>query len=265
MKKGLSILLHVTILSCALTACSQTPTAQAPKVRATTVEADTLIIGTDSLPYLLYTNCYPDENEPLPLIIFFHGAGERGRDNQRQLIHSGEYFLADSIRERYSYRFFVPQCPVTDRWVNTDWKLPEHTMPVEPTTPMRMVNLLIDSLIDAKVVDLDCIYAAGLSMGGFGVWDLLQRRPELCAAAVPMCGGGDPAFAPRLTNIALRIYHGALDKAVMPQRSQQMYDAIVKAGGKKAQFTMYPDIAHPCWDRPFQNEATIDWLFLQKK
>jgi len=265
MKKIFSILLCVSVLYCLWVAAMQTLAAQTQRIRTTTIKADTLIVGADSLPYLLFTNCYPDENGPLPLIIFFHGAGERGSDNHRQLVHSSEYFLADSVCDRYSFRFFAPQCPVYERWVNTDWKLPAHTMPIEPTVSMKMSILLIDSMIKSNIVDTNRVYAAGLSMGGFGVWDLLQRRPNLCAAAVPMCGGGDPSFAPRLTDVALRIYHGALDKLVMPVRSQQMYDAIVKAGGTKARFTMYPDLGHGCWNRPFQQDDTIDWLFLQRK
>lgn len=266
MKRFSIFLLFVFALSCTCLSCHENQAeAAAPPKRVITVEADTLVQGNDSLPYLLYTVRFEDEQEPLPLIIFFHGAGERGNDNQRQLIHCKDAFLADSITQRHSYRLFIPQCPVGYRWVETDWKLPEHTMPKEPSIPMRMANYLIDSLIGSGTIDTNRIYTAGLSMGGFGVWDLLQRRPNLCAAAIPMCGGGDPAYAPQLTQVALRIYHGALDKAVMPQRSQQMYDAIVKAGGKKAKLTMYPDIAHPCWDRPFEKEAAIDWMFLQTK
>lgn len=225
---------------------------------------DTLIWGNDTLPYLTYS---PEDTVggPLPLVIFLHGAGERGQDNRAQLTHCIRYFMADSIREKHAFRLLVPQCGKQYRWVETDWRLSEHRMPETPSHPMQALTHLIDSMILIGEVDTSRIYAMGISMGGFGVWDLLQRRPELCAAAVSICGGGDETLAPQLTHIPVCIFHGANDKLVMPQRSKNMYEQIVGAGGKNASLTLYPGIGHCCWNLPFEKEEIIGWLFQQQK
>lgn len=226
---------------------------------------DTLFYQNDTLPYLIYNGDLEADTADLPLVIFLHGAGERGYDNQRQLIHCTRFFMTDSIRSKYAFRMLVPQCGKAYRWVETDWTLSSHQMPEIPSSPMNALLHLIDSLIDNCHIDTTRIYILGISMGGFGVWDILQRRPELFAAAVPMCGGGDDAIAERLIDIPIRIFHGSKDKLVIPQRSINMFNHIRAAGGQKAELTLYPDLGHACWNRPFENGEVIQWLFQQKK
>ena len=160
-------------------------------------EAHRHIEGNDTLPYRLYRSQKADTTmEALPLVIFLHGAGERGNDNYMQLKHCIKYFLDDTVTGRYPFLLMVPQCPNERRWVNTDWSLPEHTMDSVPTAELSGVMAVLDSLIACGAVDSTRVYICGISMGGFGTWDALQRWPEKFAAAIAICGG-ETLHAPR--------------------------------------------------------------------
>lgn len=226
---------------------------------------DTLVVEGDSLPYLMYNPGDQRDTSRLPLVIFLHGSGERGRDNLLPLTHCIRFFMDDTVRSQYAFRMIVPQCGLDDRWVETDWDLSSHRMPKEPSRPMKVLFHLIDSLLSTPSIDANRIYVLGISMGGYGVWDLIQRRPELCAAAVPMCGGGDTTLAATLTDIPIWIFHGAKDGLVKPERSAQMYLSIRQAGGKKVHFNLFQDLGHICWNRPFEQCGVIPWLFRQQK
>ena len=224
------------------------------------------IEGNDTLPYRLYRSVKADTmTEALPLVIFLHGAGERGNDNRMQLKHCVRFFFNDSVTGRYSFLLLVPQCPDERRWVNTDWSLPEHTMESEPTAELRSVMAMLDSLVDSGSVDPTRVYICGISMGGFGVWDALQRWPEKFAAAIPICGGGDPACAHAMKNIPVYIFHGLLDEVVMPSRSIQMYDALMEAGNEEAVLITFPELGHECWDKAFSTHGLFGWMFGKRK
>ena len=229
-------------------------------------EAGRHIEGNDTLPYRLYRSVKADTmTEALPLVIFLHGSGERGNDNRMQLKHCIRFFLNDTVTGRYPFLLMVPQCPNERRWVNTDWSLPEHTMESKPTAELRGVMAVLDSLVDSGTVDPTRVYICGISMGGFGVWDALQRWPEKFAAAVPICGGGDPAFAHAMKDIPVYIFHGLLDEIVMPSRSIQMYDALREAGNEEVVLITYPELGHACWDEAFSTRGLFGWLFGKKR
>ncbi len=200
-----------------------------------------------------------------PLIIFLHGAGERGNDNHSQLTHGVGHFMTDSIREKYHFELIVPQCPEDERWVETDWTKPSHVMSPQPSVIMQCLFNLIDSIVATDSIDPDRIYITGLSMGGFGTWDAIQRRPFFFAAAAPVCGGGDEKQASQLVSIPIRIYHGKLDHLVIPARSINMYNAIRAAGGTMAELTLFPDLGHLCWEKVYSDPSFYQWLFKQKK
>ena len=224
------------------------------------------IEGNDTLPYRLYRSQKADTmTEVLPMAIFLHGAGERGNDNCMQLKHCIKYFLDDSVTSRYPFLLMVPQCPNERRWVNTDWSLPEHTMDSIPTAELRGVMTVLDSLIECGAVDSTRVYICGISMGGFGTWDAMQRWPEKFAAAIAICGGGDPAYAESMKAIPIYIFHGLQDGVVMPSRSIQMYDALRKAGNTGAILVTYPELGHGCWDEAFSTPGLFMWLFGKKK
>ena len=224
------------------------------------------IENNDTLPFLLYCSEKADSTDAaLPLVVFLHGAGERGNNNTDQLRHCIHYFLDDTITTRYPFLLIAPQCPAEQRWVNTDWKLLEHEMEREPTAQMRGVFAVIDSLVACGDVDATRVYICGISMGGFGVWDALQRHPEKFAAAIAICGGGDPHYASRMKDVPVYIFHGQCDKLVKPSRSQQMFEALQAAGNTEAVYVSYHDLGHLCWDRAFSTPGLFKWLFSKKK
>ena len=229
-------------------------------------EAHHHVEGNDTLPYRLYRSQRADTmTEALPLVIFLHGAGERGNDNFMQLKHCIRFFLDDSVTGRYPFLLMVPQCPNEKRWVNTDWTLPEHQMESEPTNELRGVMAVLDSLVDCRAVDASQVYICGISMGGYGVWDALQRWPEKCAAAIAICGGGDPAYAHSMKDVPVYVFHGLHDSIVMHSRSVQMYDALRNAGNEEAILVTYPELGHGCWDEAFSTPGLFKWLFGKKK
>ena len=102
-------------------------------------------------------------------------------------------------------------------------------------------------------------------MGGFGTWDALQRHPEKFAAAIPICGGGDPAYVDAMKVIPVYIFHGMLDGVVMPSRSIQMYNALKEVGNNEAILVTYPELYHGCWDEAFATPGLFQWLFEKKR
>lgn len=224
------------------------------------------IEDNDTLPYRLYRSQKADSmSEALPLVIFLHGAGERGNDNCMQLKHCIRFFLNDTVTGCYPFLLMVPQCPNERRWANTDWSLPEHTMNSVPTAELRGVLAVLDSLIDAGAVDSTRVYICGISMGGFGTWDALQRWPEKFAAAIPICGGGDPAYAQVMKDIPIYVFHGMLDGAVMPSRSIQMYNALKEVGNEEIILVTYPELGHVCWNEAFSTLGLFKWLFGKRR
>jgi predicted peptidase len=113
-------------------------------------------------------------------------------------------------------------------------------------------------------VDTQRVYITGLSMGGFATWELLQREPEKFAAAMPICGGGDLAFAGTLAHVPLWIFHGGADDTVQPKRSRDMAAALVAAGGQPI-YTEYPGAGHDVWGQTYSDAKVWDWLFAQKR
>lgn len=220
------------------------------------------IAGKDTLPYRYYQPKI-NEDTKLPLVVFLHGAGERGNDNNAQLLHGVKYFMADSAQSKYPCAIFAPQCPTGKRWVETDWKLLKHTMPSKPSDPMALVFDVIDSLKKLPYIDSTRIYITGLSMGGYGTWDAIQRRPGFFAAAVPVCGGGDEAQAPKLKNMHIWAFHGNLDKLVKPERTRNMVAAITAAGGHPK--VTYYDVGHFVWDQAYTTPDLFKWMFFQTK
>lgn len=229
-------------------------------------EAKTHIEGNDTLPFLLYCSEKAEAmEEALPLVVFLHGAGERGNDNTEQLRHCIHFFLDDSVTTRYPFLLLAPQCPAEQRWVNTDWRLLSHEMEAEPTAQLREVFAVIDSLVASGTVDASRVYISGISMGGYGVWDAIQRQPERFAAAIAICGGGDPHYASAMKDMPVYIFHGQRDKLVKPSRSQQMFEALQAAGNTEAVYVLYPDLGHFCWDQAFSTPGLFQWLFSKKK
>ncbi|MBI2479506.1 MAG: dienelactone hydrolase family protein [Planctomycetia bacterium] len=217
-----------------------------------------------SLPYRLLRPKDYDAGQSYPLVIFYHGAGERGDDNAKQLVHGMNDFASDDVMAKYPCFVVAPQCPDGDQWVDALWSADAHTMPDKPTEPLRLSLELITSLQSEFSIDANRLYVTGLSMGGFGVWDAIQRYPKRFAAAVPICGGGDPAYAKQLAHIPVWAFHGADDGAVKPIRSRDMI-AAMKAAGGSPKYTEYPGVGHNSWAATYANREMYAWLFAQKR
>jgi len=218
---------------------------------------------------LQYRLLYPkdlDANKTYPLVLFFHGAGERGDDNLKQLVHGMADFASDEMMEKYPCFVVAPQCPNGVQWVDTPWTADSHEMPDEPTLPMRLSLELVEHLATVLPVDRKRIYITGLSMGGFGVWDAIQRHPDRFAAAVPICGGGDSRAekVKPIANLPIWAFHGDKDSVVKTKRSQDMIAALKKAGGP-IKYTEYPNTSHNSWTATYRNPEMYEWLFSQRK
>ena len=215
------------------------------------------------LPYRLLKPIDYDPQQKYPLVLFLHGAGERGDDNEIQLVHGGRNFADEAMRRRHPAFVVFPQCPAEKKWVEVPWVGKEHAMPAEPSESIAQVLELIASLQKEFSIDDQRIYGVGLSMGGFGTWDVLQRKPELLAAAIPICGGGDPAFAQAFKSTPVWAFHGAADPVVIPDRSRAIINALQAAGGQPI-YTEYEGVGHDSWTETFDNRLVWDWLFTQK-
>ncbi|MBY0229214.1 MAG: prolyl oligopeptidase family serine peptidase [Gemmataceae bacterium] len=183
--------------------------------------------GKSALPYRLPHPLDHDAAKEYPLVIFLHGMGERGTDNKKQLVHGVKEFAKDENRKKHPCFFIAPQCPTTSTWSAFRGGFKE-----EPTPPAKQVLEVIAALRKEFKIDSKRIYLTGLSMGGFGTFDLLAREPGLFAAAVPICGGGDPKTAERFAKVPLWVFHGDKDAQVKPEQSRRMVDAVKKAGGE---------------------------------
>ena len=229
------------------------------------------IKGKDTLKYRIM---YPEnfsEDKQYPVLLFLHGAGERGNDNQRQLAHGSKLFADQTNRGAFPAIVIFPQCPKSDYWSKVD--VDRSTNPIGlnfkyetgPTTSMELVLDLMDEFAENPFVKKEKIYVGGLSMGGMGTFEILYRRPEMFAAAFAICGGGDPESAKEYADkIDVWVFHGAKDDVVDPQLSIDMVSAILKYGGKP-NFTLYADDNHNSWDSTFAEPELLTWLFSKSK
>ncbi len=217
---------------------------------------------------LLYRQLIPDYDtlRKYPLVIFLHGSGERGKDNVAQLKWGVSNFAIEKNMILYPAIVIAPQCPEKMTWSNFSREnngKDMHLLPT-PSKPMELLMKLIQQVTKKFSVDPKRIYITGLSMGGFGTFDALERYPEVFAAAVPVCGGGDVSKAPVIAKIPMWVFHGAEDAAVSPLLSLKMVDALTKAGAHPG-FTQYPEVGHFSWLGAYTDPLMMEWLFRQHK
>jgi predicted peptidase len=217
-----------------------------------------------SIPYQFMVPENQSPQEKYPLVIFLHGAGERGNDNVKQSVHGVPQFASEENRKKYPCFLIAPQCPEGKKWVEVDWSADTHETPKEPSESAKLTLELVDSLMKKYPIDPKRVYLTGLSMGGYGTWDLLARRPDFFAAGVAICGGADEATAEQIKAVPVWVFHGAKDTAVKPIRSRRMVEALKKAGSK-VKYTEYPDVGHDSWNPAYRDPELMKWLFEQKK
>lgn len=196
--------------------------------------------------YLLYLPPgYNDDTDAMwPLVIFLHGAGERGDDLEKVTSHGPARY----IKEGKSYPFVVvaPQCPANQWW------------------DVDTVLALLDTTMESERIDPDRVYLTGLSMGGYGAWSVAARQPERFAAIVPICGGGNVREAGKLKNVPVWAFHGAKDPVVPLESSKEMVAAVNETGGD-ARLTIYPDAGHDSWTETYENPELWEWLLSHKR
>jgi predicted peptidase len=217
---------------------------------------------------LNYRQLTPDSDtlRRYPLVIFLHGSGERGNDNESQLKWGVMNFANDQNMIKYPAYVIVPQCPLKMAWANfsSEKGSRERLLQPTPTKPMELLIALIRQLIQKLRIDTNRIYITGLSMGGFGTYDAIERYPDLFAAAVPVCGGGDVTRAASIAHLPLWIFAGAEDAAVNPLYSFDMVEALTKVGAHPG-FTLYPEVGHFSWLGAYSDPLMMAWLFRQHK
>lgn len=217
---------------------------------------------------LNYRILYPDYNaiRKYPLVIFLHGAGERGNDNESQLKWGVMNFATDEAMTKYPAIVIAPQCPENQGW--SDFKSRENSgslhFQASPSKPMELLHQLIQQIIKTSNVDTTRIYITGVSMGGFGTYDAITRYPNLFAAAVPVCGGGDITKASLFAHIPIWIYHGSEDPVVNPLLSVDMVAALIKAKAHPG-FTLCPEFGHFSWIAAYSDAHLLEWMFRQHK
>ena len=189
-----------------------------------------------------------DGQQSYPLVIFLHGAGERGTDNVRQLVHGAKEFAKDANREKHPCFVIAPQCPSGQWWGES----------------RSLIVELIRELQKEYRIDATRLYITGLSMGGFGTWDLIGQHPDMFAAAAPICGGGDPQTCSKFAKLPIWVFHGDADNVVRPEQSRRMVDALKKAGGMP-KYTEYPGVGHDSWTQTYADAAFMEWLFAQRR
>jgi predicted esterase len=199
----------------------------------------------------------------LPLVVFLHGSGERGADNEAQLRNGVLAFCEPAQWKKNPCFVLAPQCPAEQRWAGGSKAGSVFTPTPQPAMDL-LIELIEKTIRENPAIDPDRVYLSGLSMGGFGTFDLLARRPDLFAAAMPLCGGGDPEKVASFKQVPLWIFHGARDEVVIPKFSRDMVAALKKAGAPP-RYTEYSTLGHGIWQETFYNPAVMEWLFSQKR
>ncbi|MBG6237023.1 putative peptidase [Pedobacter sp. CAN_A7] len=227
--------------------------------------------GKDSISYRVLLPENFDENQKYPLLIFLHGSGERGTDNEKQLDHGGKLFLEAAVRSKFPAIVIFPQCPPEDRWTAVE-RVPGQTgknsfafkKGSKPTVAMQALIGMTNSFLKKSYVDRKQVYVGGLSMGGMGTYDLLRRRPKTFAAAFAICGGDNIGNVKKYRHVPLWIFHGGKDDVVSPELSKEIADHL-KIIGKEVKFTLYAEDNHNSWDSAFAEPQLLPWLFSHRK
>jgi predicted peptidase len=201
--------------------------------------------------------------EKYPVVLFLHGAGERGDDNRAQLKYLPSWLAEPENRQRYPCWLIAPQCRQGKLWVDVPFRTAKFVMPEEPSDQMRVALGILERILKEPAADPNRVYLTGLSMGGYGCWDLAIRYPDKFAAVAPICGGGDPTRAERLVHVPVWAWHGAADRAVPVERSREMIEAIRQAGGDP-KYTELEGVGHDSWTPAYRDpEGLLPWMFAQ--
>jgi predicted peptidase len=222
---------------------------------------------------ILYRILFPkgyDKTKKYPLLLFLHGAGERGNDNEKQLIHGSRLFLTEKNREKFPAIIIFPQCPENAWWASLtrgpeNSKLFSFEYKKAIPQPLRLAVELTQHVIKQEGVDKKQVYISGLSMGGMGSFEAVYRFPKMFAAAVVICGAGDPnAYSKKQAKTSFWIFHGDKDPAVNVENSRVMYERLKNLKADVI-YTEYPNVGHDSWTNAFAEPDFLKWMFSKRK
>ncbi|HXT57885.1 MAG TPA: alpha/beta hydrolase-fold protein [Pirellulales bacterium] len=198
-----------------------------------------------------------------PVVLFLHGAGERGADNRLQLLYLPEQMAKPENREKFPCFLIAPQCRPEKQWVNVPWGAEKSTLPERPSDQLLAAMGMLDDVLKKYPVDDKRVYLTGLSMGGYGCWDAAARWPERFAALAPICGGGDESTAAQFAKLPIWAIHGDADQAVPVARSRNMIEAVKKAGGAPI-YVELKGVGHNSWTPGYSDpNGVLPWMFEQ--
>ncbi len=206
----------------------------------------TVVLNLNCKYLLFLPEGYGKEEQKWPLMLFLHGAGERGENLELVKKHGPPKIVGR--RKDFPFVVVSPQCPAEQWW----------------TEKNEVLISLLDEIQSSYNVDSERTYLTGLSMGGYGTWALASAYPERFAAIAPICGGGKPFLARRLKDVPTWAFHGAKDNVVPLKESEQMVGSIKRSGGD-ARLTVYPDAGHDSWTAAYNNEELYDWFLSHRK
>ncbi|MAU89139.1 MAG: phospholipase [Flavobacteriaceae bacterium] len=220
----------------------------------------------DSLPYRLLLPKNFDKAKKYPLIVFLHGAGERGNDNELQLVHGKDLFINMNKNNTFPSIVVFPQCSKNSYWANVSRINNSFSFLGDPTEnkSLKLVEGMINELQSNFKINSNQIYVGGLSMGGMGTFELVYRNPDMFAAAFAICGGANPKIGEKISKTNWRIYHGDKDFVVPVKLSIDMYNSI-KSFNKNVYLKIYPNVNHNSWDNVFREPDLFKWLFSNSK
>lgn len=217
-----------------------------------------------TMPYRILSPANYQPDKKYPLVLFFHGAGERGTDNEKQLVHGTSLFLKPEVRERFPAFVIAPQCPDNQQWVDMPWGTDSGTRPEQPSASMSLALQILDATEKEFSIDTARLYVTGLSMGGYATWDCITRYPDRFAAAAPVCGGGDEkTVTPAVAKAPVWAFHSEDDNVVKVRRTQNMVKAMREAGGQPRYFEFF-GLGHNAWGTAYGEPELLPWMFAQR-
>ena len=220
----------------------------------------------NGMPYRIYYPANYSEEYAYPVILFLHGAGERGTDNEAPLVHVLQGLFDDTRSPVYQSIVIVPQCPEGEQWVNTPWENGSYDSDaVGESDALKEALAILEMVCTQDSVNRDRIYAMGLSMGGYGTWNPLMNHSDIFAAGVPICGAADPSKADVLKDMPIFAFHGDADGVVPVSGTDDMYNAIIAAGGENITYKRVAGRGPNVWTDAASCSEMHYWLFDQSK
>jgi len=222
----------------------------------------------DTLQYRLLMPLDYNPNKQYPLVVCLSGGAGRGTDNIKQIAGSKAAQVLSTLenRKKYPAFIFVPQCPPGADWGRSLGKIEREGLIARGRYNQPNVESLVFETISALEeefnIDTTRRYITGQSMGGFGTWHYILTHPQMFAAAIPICGGGNPDLAKNISDVPLWVFHGDNDKTVPVDFSRNMVTALKKAGGNP-KYNEFPGVGHGSWHLAFETPELLDWFFVQ--